>query len=73
MIIVFISEHISILKQLLHFSSCHVFEIYPGFETITRIHINVNVQVFMHLRSKTRYFDKGKKNKIENKKHILPL
>ena len=35
-----------ILKQLPDFSSCHVFGTYPGFETITGIHINVNFQTF---------------------------
>ena len=60
MILVFIFEHIPILKQSLDFSSCRVFETYPDFETITRIHINVNFQVFTHLRHKTRFFDKVK-------------
>ena len=44
MILVFIFEHIPILKQLPDFSSCRVFGTYPGFETITRIYINVNFQ-----------------------------
>ena len=39
---VFIFEHIRILKQLPDFTSCRVFGTYLGFETITRIHINVN-------------------------------
>ena len=60
MILDFIFEHIPFLKQIPHFSSCRVFETYPGFETITRIHINVNFQVFKHLRHKTRFFDKIK-------------
>ena len=34
-ILVFIFEHIPILKQLPHFSSCRVFGTYNGFETIT--------------------------------------
>jgi len=33
---------------------------YPGFETITRIHINVNFQVFAHFRNKPGFFDKVK-------------
>ena len=45
----FIFEHIPILKQLPDFSSCRVFGTYPGFETISGIHINVNFQVFMLL------------------------
>ena len=53
MILDFIFEHIPVLKQLPHFCSCHVFETYPGFETITRIHINVNFPAFTHLRNKT--------------------
>ena len=57
MILVFIFEHIPILKQLPHSSSCRVFETYPWFETITRIHTNVNDQIFMHFRLKTRFFD----------------
>ena len=36
------------------------FGTYPGFETITRIHINVNFQAFTHLRNKTRFFYKVK-------------
>ena len=40
--------------------SCRVFITYPGFETITRIHINVNFLAFTHLRNKTRIFDKVK-------------
>ena len=46
----FIFEHISILKQLPHFSSCRVFETYSGFETITRIHIKL---IFKYLRTLT--------------------
>jgi len=38
MILVFILEHIPILKQLQHFSSCYVFGTFLGFETITGIH-----------------------------------
>ena len=60
MILDFIFEHIPILKQLPDFSSCCVFETYPGFETITGIHINVNFQVITHLRHKTRFCDKDK-------------
>ena len=41
------SEHILVLRQLPEFSSCRVFGTYPGFETITGIHINVNFQVFI--------------------------
>ena len=41
-ILVFIFEHIPIVKQLQHFNSCRVFGTYPGSETITRIYINVN-------------------------------
>ena len=33
MLLVFIFEHIPILKQLPHFSSCRVFRTYPDFET----------------------------------------
>ena len=44
-----------ILKQLQHFSSCLVFGTYPGFETITRIHINVNFQTFTHFSQKIRF------------------
>ena len=54
------SEHILVLRLLPDFSSCRVFGTYPGFETITGIHINVNFQVFSHLRNKTRFFDKVK-------------
>ena len=57
----FIFEHIPILKQLPYFSSSRVFGTNPGFETITRIHINVNFQTFTHLRNKTRFFDKTKR------------
>ena len=39
MILDFIFEHIPILKQLPDFSSCRVFETYPGFETITRFQL----------------------------------
>ena len=49
LILVFIFEHFPFLKQLPHFSSCRVFETYPGFETITRIQINVNFHVFQNL------------------------
>ena len=55
MIPVFIFEHIPTLKPLPHFSSCRVFETYPDFETITRIHINVNFQDFTHFRHKTGF------------------
>ena len=60
MILAFIFEHIPILKQLPHFITCRVFEKYPRVETITRIHINVNIKAFAHLRNKTRFFDKVK-------------
>ena len=53
-------EHIPIFRQIPDFTSCRVFETYPGFEIITGIHINVNFQVFTHLRNKTRLFDKVK-------------
>ena len=53
MILVFIFQHIPIFKQLLHFSSCHIFGTNLGFKTITRIHIN---QAFTKLRNKTRFF-----------------
>ena len=46
MILAFIFEHIPIFKQLSHFSSCRVFETYPGFETITGTHINVKEMSF---------------------------
>jgi len=58
MILVFIITHIPILNQLLQFSSCQVFGTFPGFQTITRIHINVNFQAFTHLRKKERFFYK---------------
>ena len=48
------------------------FRTYPGFETITRIHINVNFQAFTHLRNKTRFFDKVK-YKQKKLKHALLL
>ena len=51
MILVSIFEHIPILKQLPHFSSCRVFGTYLGFETITRFQINVNFQAFTHVRN----------------------
>ena len=60
MILDFIFEHIPILKQLLDFCSCRVFGTYPGFETITGIHINVNFQAFPHLRNKKRFYNKVK-------------
>ena len=60
MILDFIFEHIPILKQLPDFSSCRDFGTYPGFETITGIHINVNFPVYTHLRNKARFFDKVK-------------
>ena len=66
-ILVLIFEYITILKQLPHFSSCRVFGTYPGFETITRIHINVKFQAFAHLRIKTRFFDKVKYKKQKTK------
>ena len=47
----------SILKLLLHFSSCRVIGTFPGFETITGIHIKVNFQAFSYLRNKTKFFD----------------
>ena len=46
MILGFIFEHVSILKQLPHFSSFRVFKIYPGFVAINRIRFNVNFQAF---------------------------
>jgi len=55
--------YILVLRQLLDFSSCRIFGTYPGFETITGIHINVNFQVFTHLWNKTRFYDKVKYNK----------
>jgi len=58
----FIFEHTPILKQLPDFSSCRDFGTYPGFETITGIHINVNFQAFMHLRNKARFFDEALRN-----------
>jgi len=67
MILDFIFEHIPVLKQLPDFSSCRVFGTYPGFETITGIHITVNFQVFTHLRNRTRLFDKVKYK--QNKKN----
>ena len=61
-----------ILKQLPDFSSCPIFETYPGFKKINVIHINVNFQVCMHLRQNSRFFDKVKKYKqIENKKALF--
>ena len=59
-ILVLIFEYITILKQLPNYSSCRVLGTYPGFETITRIHINVKFQAFAHLRINTRFFDKVK-------------
>ena len=66
MILDLIFEHIPILKQLPDFSSYRVFGTYPGFKTITGIHINVNFQVFTHLRNKTRLFDKVKYKQNSN-------
>ena len=58
------------MKQLPNYSSCRVLGTYPGFETITRIHINVKFQAFAHLRIKTRFFDKVKyKQNIKQKKN----
>ena len=54
--LVSIFEHIPILKQLPNFSLCRVFGTYPGFETITCIHINV---ILMYLRN---YETKQNKN-----------
>ena len=70
MILVFIFENIPILKQLPHFISCRVFGTYSGFETINRIHINVNFQAFQHLSNETRFFDKVK-YKQNRKQKIL--
>ena len=60
LILDFIFEHIPILKQLPHYSSCRVFGTYPVFETNTRIHIHVNFQTFSHIRNKARFFDNVK-------------
>ena len=57
MILDFIFEHVHILKQLPDFSSCRVFGTYPGFETITGIHSNVNL---LHLRTYVTKKDKVK-------------
>ena len=71
MILVFIFENIPILKQLPHFISCRVFGTYSGFETINRIHINVNFQAFQHLSNLSkRFFDKVK-YKQNRKQKIL--
>ena len=67
MILELVLEHIPILKQLPHFSSCRVFGTYPDFETITRIHINVSFHEFTHLRNKTRFLIRLNINKINNK------
>ena len=66
MILVFILEYISILKQLPHFSSFLVFGTYPKFETITRVHVNVNFQAFNQLRNKPIFFDKVKYKQNRN-------
>ena len=55
-----------ILKQLPDFSSCRVFETYPGFETINGIHINANFQDMLHT-----YVTKGKYKQIENKNALF--
>ena len=69
----FIFEHIPILKQLPDLSSsCRVFGTYPGFETITGIHINVIFQAFPHLRNKKRFIDKVKYKKNRKSKRTVP-
>ena len=50
----------SIFEHILNLNHCRVFGTYPGFETITRIHIYVNFQAFTHLCHKTRFFEKVK-------------
>ena len=52
-------------------SSCRDFGTYPGFETITGIHINVNFQAFTHLRNKTRFFDKVKYKQNRKQKVLV--
>ena len=48
MILDFILEHFETITGF-QLMSCRVFGTYPGFETITGIHINVNFQVLTHL------------------------